>query len=620
MPAPAPASRAPRLAAALAALLLALPACSFFAPAVSVRRVGPDTVYDALNRNAISGDGPSSATREVLQAWDLDELAADEPLEALRRMHAVALREPVRGHLFALSELAFHAGRRYQDRDAYLASAIYAWLYLLGDEDPQPPSPWDRRFRWACDLYNGGLQRAFEQHGAEYLAFEAQERVLPVGRVSVAVDRSGTPWTEAEYRSYEAGDEFLIGGLSLRLRDAGLGVPLVGIRPDGRPGAAPATAFLRVHGGLADLAGGLAATVELHSAFEAASVPVGAAEVPLESDLSIMLAAALHESPLWKFSLAGLFEGNSAVTENTLRTVIPPGRGRIPVVFVHGTASNPAYWAEMFNTLLGDPELRANMQFWFFKYASGNPILYSALTLREELDRMLRELDPQGTDPALRQVVLVGHSQGGLLVRLMTCDGSLEWFRKNAGQSLEDLDADPQTVDLLRRAFDFRAVPQVTRAVYLATPHRGSFRADSWYSRMLARFISFPAQIEGGLRAAMSRHRSGIPVQIDGQLIPTALDNMNPASPLLARLAETPTSPAVTMHSIVCIGDADPSDPAALAQADDGVVRYESAHIEGVASELLVASSHSCQDRPAVIQEVRRILRGHLAAFRGARP
>jgi hypothetical protein len=41
-------------------------------------------------------------------------------------------------------------------------------------------------------------------------------------------------------------------------------------------------------------------------------------------------------------------------------------------------------------------------------------------------------------------------------------------------------------------------------------------------------------------------------------------------------------------------------------------VRYESAHIEGVASEKIVRSTHSTQSTPATILEVRRILYEHL--------
>jgi pimeloyl-ACP methyl ester carboxylesterase len=616
---PVPVARRARpLAAALAAVLL-LPGCGFFAPTVSIRHVGPDTVYDALNRNALNSDAPSAATREVLQDYMLDGLAEDEPLEALRRMHAVALAEPSRRNLFALSELAYHAARRYDDRDAYLAAATYAWLYLLGDEDPQPPSPYDRRFRWACDLYNSGLQRSFAEVGGEYARFEPAVRELPVGRLRVTLDASRTPWDDVEYRSYLAGDDFLVEGLTLRLRDAGLGVPLVGVRDNGRPGPAPAIGFLRLHGGLAGLQDGLDATIELHSGFDAQFADVSGRKVPLESDLSIMLAALLNESPVWKFSLRGLLEGNSAVTENRLLTIMQPTRGRIPVVFVHGTASNPAYWAEMFNSLLGDPDLRADMQYWFFQYASGNPILYSAMTLRRELRRTLDELDPQGTDPALRQVILVGHSQGGLLVRLLTCDGSVDWFEKATGTPLAEAGLATADEALLREAFDFRAFPEVTRAVFVSTPHKGSFRADTWYGRWIAKFISLPVQLSNLVQGQHASQRLELPEGMGGRL-PTALDNMNPASPLLARLAETPPAPGVALHSIVCIGDADPADAAAVAAANDGVVEYSSAHYERAGSERLIPWHHSCQDHPEVVREVRRILREHLAAFRAARP
>jgi hypothetical protein len=46
----------------------------------------------------------------------------------------------------------------------------------------------------------------------------------------------------------------------------------------------------------------------------------------------------------------------------------------------------------------------------------------------------------------------------------------------------------------------------------------------------------------------------------------------------------------------------------------DGVVAYESAHIDGVASELVVRSGHSTQGHPDTVEEVRRILREHVSA------
>ena len=45
--------------------------------------------------------------------------------------------------------------------DYFLLSAIYAYLYILGDGKEPPPSAWDIRFRQACDLYNRALARGF---------------------------------------------------------------------------------------------------------------------------------------------------------------------------------------------------------------------------------------------------------------------------------------------------------------------------------------------------------------------------------------------------------------------------------------------------------------------------
>ena len=55
-----------------------------------------------------------------------------------------------------------------------------------------------------------------------------------------------------------------------------------------------------------------------------------------------------------------------------LVSTTPYRPGLIPVVFVHGTASSPVRWAEMYNRLQADPEIRSRFQFWFFQYDSGN--------------------------------------------------------------------------------------------------------------------------------------------------------------------------------------------------------------------------------------------------------
>jgi hypothetical protein len=82
---------------------------------------------------------------------------------------------------------------------------------------------------------------------------------------------------------------------------------------------------------------------------------------------------------------------------------------------------------------------------------------------------------------------------------------------------------------------------------------------------------------------------------------------MLPGNRFVRTLSASPIAPGVTAHSIIPV-----TEPGPPAGQNDGVVKYESAHLEGVASEKIVRSSHSTQSIPATILEIRRILYEHL--------
>ncbi len=85
---------------------------------------------------------------------------------------------------------------------------------------------------------------------------------------------------------------------------------------------------------------------------------------------------------------------------------------------------------------------------------------------------------------------------------------------------------------------------------------------------------------------------------------------MRAGNPFLETLSKLPIDPHVHAHSIVPVKGTGLFEGGA-----DGVVRYSSAHIEPVESELVVQpSGHSVQETPQGIREVRRILLEHLAA------
>jgi pimeloyl-ACP methyl ester carboxylesterase len=292
--------------------------------------------------------------------------------------------------------------------------------------------------------------------------------------------------------------------------------------------------------------------------------------------------------------------------ETRLVATWPYRRGLIPVVFVHGTASSAARWAQLYNELTNDPRLHDRYQFWFFSYETGNPIIYSAMLLRESLVQAVERVDPEGRDPALRQMVVIGHSQGGLLTKAMVVEPGTRFWNNLSDRPFEEVEMRDETRDLLGRAFFFHPLPFVRRVIFVATPHRGSYVAGSWIAHQVARLVQMPLDVTR-VTADLATGARDLRAVARGQGVPTSVDNMTPGNRFVKTLAPLPIAPGVSAHSIIAVRDDRPLEDAA-----DGVVAYRSAHLDGVDSELVVQSGHSCQSNPHTIEEVRRILLLHL--------
>jgi pimeloyl-ACP methyl ester carboxylesterase len=304
---------------------------------------------------------------------------------------------------------------------------------------------------------------------------------------------------------------------------------------------------------------------------------------------------------MWRTELAQFVSGRQII-KTSIYLPQPYEPGKIPVVFVHGTTGSPARWAEMFNTLQADPLLRQRYQFWYFIYNSGQPVAYSAMLFRESLDSVVKQLDPAGKDHALRQMVVIGHSQGGLLARLSVVHSGDRLWKNVTNKSLDEMKLSPESRALVQRTFFFEPSPYIHRVVFICTPHRGSYRIRNIVQRVTALLVDFRDDVARAGTDLLNRNRDALPKDLR-EGIPTSVANMKPDSPFIHAVAGMPFGENVKLNSIIAVLPGQP-----IASGNDGVVAYEDAHLENVESEFITRAGHSCQGQPDVIEEVRRIL------------
>jgi len=250
------------------------------------------------------------------------------------------------------------------------------------------------------------------------------------------------------------------------------------------------------------------------------------------------------------------------------------------------------------NGLQADPEIRKHYQFWIFAYPTGNPILYSALRLREELAKA------DQLYPNHKPYVVVGHSMGGMLTHDQVVTVNEGMWEKALGQNARNIFKENPGNSLIVRAIKFRANPRIKRVVFICTPHRGSDLASNGLGKIGISLITLPARLATTMMDSLT---SADLVQITGssKRLPNSITGLKPTSPALPVINEARIS--VPYHSI--IGDRGRGDSP---NSSDGVVAYWSSHLDGAQSEKIVPGPHGSCQLPQTIAELDRILRLHL--------
>jgi pimeloyl-ACP methyl ester carboxylesterase len=285
----------------------------------------------------------------------------------------------------------------------------------------------------------------------------------------------------------------------------------------------------------------------------------------------------------------------------------PYAHGKVPVVLVHGLWGSPRQWERTVQKLEADPFVREHFQFLTFGYSTNAPIPYSASLLRRGLRRLKDRHEPGCSDPAWDRMVLIGHSMGGLLCKMMTQESGTKLWDLMTDRSFEKLSGPKEARELLQSEMVFKPLPEVRRLIFVATPHRGS-RLDWEPIRGVATLVVRPhAALQQAYASLLASNGPDAFTPVFRTRLSTSIDELSWGHPLLLAIDDLPFNADVKRHSIIA-----DLRKTVRPGGGDGLVPYASAHHPGADSELLVNAGHCCLDNLDVIGEIARILREHV--------
>lgn len=514
--------------------------------------------------------------------------------------------------------------------DAWLETARHAYAYLFFTARNPRDRAFEDRQTQVRDYYNYAVQQAitglyssYQKNGRRGHDDSRPPTVPQVGEWHIDSDVSALqlPPGAALPQELIPAASLTFSGLRNIYRRDGFGAELVAVTDEPAYGAnAPPyretpfpalTALLKFDG--ADLRQVLATRdlrIVVFDPYRTSTVQLGGQDIPLAANFTSGYGLWLARSDFALQALRSLFGSADGLTRPRIYLMQPYDPNRRTIIMLHGLASSPEAWINVANEVLGDETLRRSYQVWQVYYPTNAPLPLNNLAIREAVEQTIAHFDPTGKARASNDITLIGHSMGGVLSRLMVSSSEDKlWEALLASYPMQG--AQQQRIEQrLAPYLRFEPLPQVSDAIFIASPHRGTDFANNRISRWVANLITLPVTMLGQL-SDISREliRIAPGKQDQGPLrIPNSIDNLSDRDPFVRLSSGLPMNPRVRYHSI--IGNDTAGVP--LAASSDGIVPYESAHLEGAASELVISSQHSVQENPLAILEIRRILKEQL--------
>lgn len=340
-------------------------------------------------------------------------------------------------------------------------------------------------------------------------------------------------------------------------------------------------------------------SIQLIDPYRFKTAQINNTDYTVTANYSVPYGLWLAESKMGSVGYRSLLNREEKLLMPHLFMTEPYQPGKKIIIMIHGLASSPETWVTLTNNIMGDPVLRDHYQVWQVFYSTNMPIFENRFQINDLLKQAFKSVQP-GTESA-HNAVLIGHSMGGIISRLLISDTDIAMHAipmMNYEQHIQ-LQQNP----VIRERFIFKPLSTVSRAIFIATPHHGSEYADRWYTQLVRKAIGLPFNFSDAVNRKISGHKNST-----AGLIFNAPSDLSNHSRFMQLTSQIMPSGNIPFHSIMG-NQTHSTDPNKMS---DGIVSYNSSHLAGAQSEKIIKGGHSIHESPEAVMALRRILREHL--------
>src|ERR1700746_1145974 len=337
--------------------------------------------------------------------------------------------------------------------------------------------------------YNFGVSRIFQIIHDAKLDPWTQSLSVPTAHGDFVLTHKPDPrpeWNPALYE-FTPADEFDVGGkyVTERTTRDGIGAPIVAVEREASESRRQKLAPSRIFRTVTAVAKfqGRRCLLEFYDPLDSETVTFYGRRVPLAADFTVPLAVMLQQTDPGKHELWRVLNPEKYAHTAAIERLQPFNPNKTVVLVIHGLKDSQATWTPMINKLRGDPVIRKHYQFWFYSYPTGYPFPYSAAILREELDRVEKRF------PKMKPMVVIGHSMGGCISRLLLTDSGDKLWGNIFGRPPDEVPLSPQVREYFREELFFRHRPEIGRVIFIASPLRGSNLAKGLLGSLAAMIV-----------------------------------------------------------------------------------------------------------------------------------